>query len=142
QEVQMTFVRDGKRSELRVRPVEWIEDGPAGAAPVAALWLGMEVASLDGGDPRVARLKDALGVTATTGVMVVAVQEDQPAANAGIRPGDVIFSLADQEIMDLDSYTQVRTQLASSREPLLVRLRTGGLENSVMIQPRSRGVEN
>ncbi len=142
QDVQMTYVRDGKRSELRVRPVEWIDDGPAGAAPVAALWLGMEVASLDGGDPRVARLKDALGVTATTGVMVVAVQEDQPAADAGIRPGDVIFSLADQEIMDLDSYTQVRTQLASSREPLLVRLRTGGLENSVMIQPRSRGVEN
>ena len=142
QEVQMTFVRDGKRIEGRARLVEWIEDETGGAAPVAAHWLGMEVASLGNGDPRVARLTEALGVTATTGVMVVAVQEDQPAANAGIRPGDVIVSLADQEIMDLDSYSQVRTLLASSREPLLVRYRTGGLENTVMIQPRSRGIEN
>jgi len=138
----LNYVRDGKRLEGRIRPVEWIEDESAGAAPVAAQWLGMEVASLTGGDPRVARLIEALGVAATTGVMVVAVQEDQPAADAGIRPGDVIVSLADQEIMDLDSYNQVRTQLASSREPLLVRYRTGGLENTVMVQPRSRGVEN
>ena len=74
--------------------------------------------------------------------MVVAVQEDQPAADAGIRPGDVLVSIAEQEIADLDSYNQVKTLLASHREPLVVRLRTGGMENTVLVQPRSRGIEN
>ncbi len=142
QEVEMIFVRGGKRNGVRVRPVEWIESESHGAASLVAHWLGMEVASLDGGDPRVTRLKETLGVTAATGVMVVAVQEGQPAADAGIRPGDVLVAIADHEIMDLDSYSQVRTQMASLRDPLTVRLRTGGMENTVLVQPRSRGVEN
>ncbi len=142
QDVEMIFVRDGTRRGVQIRPVEWIEKELDDAATLAALWLGMEVASLDAGDPRVTRLIEALGVTATSGVMVVAVQEDQPAADAGIRPGDVLETINNQEITDLDSYVQIRTALSSRREPLMVRLRTGGLENTVMVQPRSRGVEN
>ncbi len=142
QNVEMTFVRDGQRHEVAVRPVEWIDGGSTDAATLAAHWLGMEVASLESGDPRVARLRETLGVTATSGVMVVAVQEGQSAADAGIRPGDVILAIADQEIMDLDSYKQVKGQMSSRRDPLLVRLRTGGIEDTVLVKPRSRGVEN
>jgi len=142
QEVEMTFVRGGKRKGIRVRPVEWIEGKSTGAASLAAKWLGMEVASLSGDDQRVVRLQEALGVTAATGVMVVAVQKGQPAADAGIRPGDVLVTIADQEIMDLESYRQARTFLASRRDPLTVRLRTGGLERTVLVQPHSHGVEN
>lgn len=142
QEVEMTCVRGGKRKGIRVRPVEWIESETTGAASLAAEWLGMEVASLADHDQRVVRLKEALGVTASTGVMVVAVQEGQPAADAGIRPGDVLLAIADQEILDLAGFDQVRASLASRQEPLMVRLRTGGMENTVMVQPRSRGVEN
>ncbi len=142
QEVEMTFVRGGKRKGIRVRPVEWIERETPASASLADQWLGMEVASLADGDPRVLRLKEALGVTAATGVMVVAVQEGQSAADAGIRPGDVLLAIADQEIMDLAGYHQVRALLASRHEPLMVRLRTGGVENTVLVQPRSRGVEN
>ena len=142
EELDMEFVRDGSPHAVRVRPVEWIEEESAGHASQAARWLGMEVASLDGGDPRVTRMREAYGVTATTGVMVVAVQEDQPAADAGIRPGDVLISIAEQEITDLESYEQVRALLAPRREPLSVRLRTGGMENTVMVQPVSRGIEN
>jgi len=81
-------------------------------------------------------------VTAMTGVMVVAVQEDQPAAEAGIHPGDVLISIDGHEITDLDSYFQVRDLMAARRDPLSVLMKTGSTENYVMVKPRKHGVEN
>lgn len=142
QEVEIVIVRDGKRNGFQVRPVEWIQEESEAAAAHAALWLGMEVASIEGGDPRVTRLKEALGVTSTTGVMVVGVQDGQPAAEAGIRPGDLVVSIAGHEIIDLESYDQVRTLLAPRRDLLSVLVRTGNMENYVSVQPRFDGLEN
>nr|MEE4268967.1 trypsin-like peptidase domain-containing protein [Candidatus Krumholzibacteria bacterium] len=142
QEVEVAIIRNGQREGLRVRPVEWIENEPGVSAQVAGLWLGMDVASLADGDPRVARLKEVLGVTAATGVMVVGVQEDQPAAEAGIRPGDVLISVDGHEITDLESFGQVRDLMAARRDPLSILLKTGGTESYVTVTPRVRGVEN
>ena len=103
--------------------MEWIEEQAGDAASLAAHWLGMEVASLASGDQRVTRLKEVLGVTATTGVMVVDVQDDQPAAEAGIRPGDVLLAVDGHEITDLESYQKVRDLMASRRDPLSVLVR-------------------
>ena len=47
-------------------------------------------------------LAQALGVTATKGVLVVEVIADTPAMKAGIRAGDVILTVAGQEILDSD----------------------------------------
>jgi S1-C subfamily serine protease len=102
----------------------------------------MDVASLDGGDPRVVRLREALGVAATAGVMVVGVQEGQAASDAGIRPGDVLLSVGGHEVTDLESFDQVRTLLAPGRDPLPVLVRTGTLENYLTVTPRPVGVEN
>lgn len=140
--VDLSFVRNGARQTIEVRPAVWQENMSASAATLAAPWLGMKVASLDSDDRTVIRLKDALGVTATFGVIVVAVKEDQPAADAGIRPGDVIVTIAEEEIEDMEAYLQARENLKSRREPLPIRLRTGGITNTVLVQPRSRGVEN
>jgi len=140
-EVNCGIIREGVRMDLRVTPVEWIQQESA-AAQKAPVWLGMEVASADGSDPRAARLKEVLGVTATTGVMVVSVVDGQPASDAGIRPGDVIVSIDGQEITDLDDYVQVRDLMAARREALTVLVRTGALENYVSVVPRSGGVQN
>ena len=142
QEVDCEIIRDGERKGFRLTPVEWIEEEPGAAASQAKHWLGMEVASLESGDPKVVRLKEVLGVTAMTGVMVIAVHDDQPAAGAGIRPGDVLISIDGQEITDLDSYGQVRDLMVGRREPLSILLKTGSTENYVMVVPRIRGVEN
>jgi serine protease Do len=142
QEVEIKVVRDGARKGFLVRPVEWIQKESEADVQQASLWLGMEVASLQGGDPRVTRLKEALGVTATTGVLVVLVVDGQPAAEAGIRPGDVIVSIAGHEIIDLESYDQVRTLVAPNRDLLSVLVRTGNMENYVAIKPRHGGLEN
>jgi serine protease Do len=141
-ETEMMIIRDGRRETITVRPVEWVEEESGEAAKVADLWLGMEVASLDGGDARVDRLREALGVAASTGVMVVDVQDGHPAAEAGIRPGDVLLSIGGHQIADLESFAQARTLLAGGRDPLTVLVKTGNLENYVTVTPRPAGVEN
>ena len=142
QDVEIVIVRDGKRNGFLVRPIEWIQEESEAAPSQVSRWLGMEVASIEGGDPRVTRLREALGVTATTGVMVVVVSDGQPAAEAGIRPGDVVVSIAGHEIMDLESYDQVRMLLASSNDLLSVLVKTGNMENYFSVQPRHGGLEN
>jgi serine protease Do len=142
QEVEIEIIRAGQRNGFQVQPVEWIQEEPGAEATQAAHWLGMEVASIGSGDPRVARLVETLGVTATAGVLVVGVQDGQPAAEAGIRPGDLLVSIAGHEIIDLESYGQVRTLLAPSRDLLSVLVRTGNMENYVSVQPRFDGLEN
>jgi S1-C subfamily serine protease len=141
QDVEIEIFRDGQRKGFPVRPVEWIQEESEAAAQ-ASWWLGMEVASIAQGDPRVTRLVEALGVTATTGVMVVAVQDDGPAAEAGIRPGDVVVSIAGHEIVDLESYNLVRALTASSGDLLPILVRTGNMENYLTVQPRSSELEN
>jgi len=51
-------------------------------------------------------------------------------------------TIAEEEIEDMEAYLQARENLKSRREPLPIRLRTGGITNTVLVQPRSRGVEN
>jgi S1-C subfamily serine protease len=142
QDVVIEFVRDGRKQTSPVRPVEWIEEESGAAAEAGAPWLGMEVASIESGDPRVVRLKEALGVTAATGVMVVVVEQDQPASDAGIRPGDVIVSVEGQEILGLEDWSRVEALFGAGRQPLTVLVRTGNTENYVTVRPRGGGVQN
>jgi S1-C subfamily serine protease len=142
QEVEIVIFREGARKGIQVRPVEWIQEEPTATTKESSHWLGMEVASIEGQGSRVTRLKEALGITATTGVMVVAVSEGSPAAEAGIRPGDVLVSIAGHEIIDLESYDQVRMLMAPSRDLLSVLVKTGNMENYYNLQPRQDGLEN
>jgi serine protease Do len=142
QDVNVEIIREGERKGLRLRPVEWIEERAGEDASLASRWLGIEVASLSSGDSKVTRLKEVLGVTATTGVMVVEVQDDQPAAEAGIRPGDVVLAIDGHEITDLDSYHRIRDLLSARRTPLQVLVKTGPTENYITVTPRFRGTEN
>ncbi len=142
QDVECEYYRnDGKRT-TQVRPVQWIDEKNSGKAMAARHWLGLNPAELGGADPKVARLKDMLGVTATTGVMVVEVLENQPAADAGISPGDVIVSIDGHEISDLSDFEEARNLMAARTDPLTFLVRTGGTENYVTVVPRSGGIEN
>jgi len=141
-ELELEVQRDRERLLLRVTTEEWQED-PAGRQHAAGdAWLGLNVAAIAGTDPRVERLRDMLGVTATVGVMVVGVAEDSPGAEAGIRPGDVLVSMDGHEIEDLASWEQVRTLLSGRREPLTVLVRTGTSEQYLQVVPRAAGLEN
>lgn len=142
QDVECVYYRDGGKREIRVRPVEWIEEQGSADASATRHWLGLKPADLSGADPKVARLKDMLGVTSTTGVMVVEVLENQPAADAGISPGDVIVSIDGHEISDLAEYEEVRNLMAARTDVLTILVKTGGMENYVKVVPRSGGIDN
>jgi len=141
EEVTLAVIRGGARIELAVTLAEWTDEIGGGEAAQADLWLGLEVAPLDGGDPRVVRLKQTLGVTATSGIMAVAVQEGSPAAEAGIRAGDVLVSIDEHELTDHASWEQARDLLARRSEPLNVLVRTGSSERYVSVRPRPMGIE-
>ena len=142
QDVACEIYRDGVRKGLRVRPVEWTQEESDGSGDEAQLWLGMEVASLDGTDPRVARLREVMDVTTATGVMVVGVRDGRPAANAGIHPGDILVSIEGREILDLDTYHEVQSLVEARHVPVTVLIRTGSVETYVTIDPDRGGVEN
>ena len=141
-ELELEIDRDGTRHALRVRTEEWQEDPAGDRHGGADIWLGLEVASVAGTDPRVERLRDMLGIASTGGMMVVAVAEGSPGAEAGIRPGDVLVSIGGYEIEDLTAWEQARTLLAGRRESLTVLVRTGTSEQYLQIVPRSAGLEN
>ena len=142
QEVTIGAVRAGKRLVFKVVPTEWQQDAAAAADPAGSRWLGLEVASLAGADPRVQRLKDALGIDAAAGVMVVAVKDGSSAAKHGIRPGDVLVSIEEHELTDPAAWEQARNLLAGRREPLTVLVRTGTSERYVSLEAAPDGVEN
>ena len=144
--VEVAFARGGRQETVRVTPVDQgaaAGDGTAGApAAAAGAWLGVEVAALDGGDERVARLRQVLGVTATAGVMVVRVDEGGPAAAAGLRPGDVLAAVDGKRIEDLAGWELVRSEHTAVPAPLTILVRTGDTERYVQVDPRHAGVEN
>ncbi len=132
------IVRGGDRQDLSVTLVEL---DAASMPPPAAdeTWLGLTVADLAETDHRVDRIKETLGIEATRGVIVVAVESGQPAAQAGLRPGDIVVAVEGQEIADLAAYTRARDALRSQREPLTFLVRTGTRENFVEVTPRESG---
>jgi S1-C subfamily serine protease len=141
--VVLKLVRDGNEQALAVTPVDPAESAePVSATAGAAPWLGLEVAELDSGDARVVRLKDLLGVTAGSGVIVVAAQESGPGAAAGIGPGDVLVAVDGKRIEDLPAWDQVRSEHAAVPAPLTILVRTGDVERYVKVEPRRAGVEN
>jgi len=141
--VTLELAREGRKLEVTVTPVDAeAEPGAAVPAATAGAWLGLEVAALDGDDPRVERLKDLLGVTAATGVIVVAVEDDGPGALAGVSPGDVLVAVDGRRIGDLGDWEQVRAEHAAVPAPLTVLVRTGAVERYLRVEPRSAGVEN
>ncbi|MRD47180.1 S1C family serine protease [Caenimonas koreensis] len=58
-------------------------------------WIGVEPADLS------PELMETFGVKAKRGVLITGVLQNGPAAQAGIRPGDVIVQVADKEIANV-----------------------------------------
>jgi serine protease Do len=132
------IVRDGKSQSL---DVELAELGDKVVLPdqESGHWLGLEVASLADNDDRVNRIKETLGIDAAKGVIVLTVEPGRPAAQAGIRAGDVVVAIEGEEIPDLAAYARARDALGGRRDPLTMLIRTGNRESYVQVTPRDIG---
>ena len=129
--------RDGAETSVTVTLTELDQkrlDEAGGGA-----WLGLEVANLEGADPRVERLRSTLGIESVDGLIVVAVEIGRPGAAAGIRPGDVLVAIEDRDLPDLAAWKAARIALRGQRDSLNLMVRTGTTERFVRVTPRDAG---
>jgi serine protease Do len=95
--VSVEVMRKGKRETVQVKVGELKEEEAAIETPAETKpKLGMALEDIT---PDIAK---RLGLTETSGVVVVQVEEGSPAAEAGIRPGDVIIEVDQKTIRSLE----------------------------------------
>ena len=102
--VSMTVLRDGKSSHieatLQAAPDETPAAPPAPHAPAKKSPLGITVSEIS---PAIAR---ELGNPNLTGVVVMLVEPESPAVEAGVERGDLILRVGEQAIATLDDYAR------------------------------------
>ncbi|WP_447975225.1 DegQ family serine endoprotease [Nitrospira sp. Kam-Ns4a] len=122
--VALTVLREGRQRELTVTvgeqpapaSVARRSDGEAGSALV-----GVEVQDLD------RRLARELGLPGNAaGVVVVNVDPESPAAEAGVVPGDVIREINRQPVKTVRDFEKAASALKKDRTALLLVTRRGG----------------
>ena len=97
--VKVEVIRKGDKKGFEVKIGELKEEQAAeGAEETEAPKLGMSVEELT---PELAK---NLGLTERSGIVVVQVEDDSPAAAAGLRPGDVILEIDQSPVKGLEEF--------------------------------------
>jgi len=95
------------------------------AVPQASQMLGLSVSDLTDALKKELKLRSGVRVDAVT----------EPASRAGIREGDVIVQLANNEVPDVKTFIQMVSRLDKSK-PVNVLLRRGEWAQYILIRPR------
>jgi len=105
QKVQLIILRDGKKQNLQITPaLEPFEEQPE----FECEGWGLVVKSINQSVYRIQNLPDY------NGVLVAAVKSGNPAEKAGLRAGDVIRSVNQEQIKNLDSFKELYQKLIDS----------------------------
>jgi serine protease Do len=121
-QVKVDILRQGKATTLTVTIVALKEDAPTSSTDVVGQ-LGMEVEALT------SELSQNLGIRHQEGVVVTTVDEEGPAAAAGIREGDVILEVNRERVRTPEEYTKALRKGAGN--PLLLLISRG--ENTLYV---------
>ncbi len=115
--VPAEVLREGKRQTVMVEVGERPAEGENGETPAGESWRGLHVAELN------ASLAERFGVEENaSGVVVVNVDQNSPADNAHLQPGDVINEINRMRITSLADY---RKAVAAVTGNVLVRTSRG-----------------
>jgi serine protease Do len=122
-EVPITVLRDGARMALRARIARLTDEksaAPAVARNEGKGALGLSVQTVT---PDLAR---ELGLDQSQGVVVRGVREDSPAANAGLRAGDVIVGVDRHPVKSVGEMQGLLAKHAAGTPTLFLVHRDGG----------------
>ena len=120
-EVPISIIRDGKKMNLKVRlderPVESDKQSEAPKESGNAIeHLGFTVSDIT------RDLSEQLGLKDVTGVVVTAVENNSPAGDANLVPGDVILEANHQQVKSASGFSKYIESFKG--EVLLLRVRT------------------
>jgi len=116
--VTLKLSRDGKVLDRQVKIGEMEEKAEVAKAPSSNKSLGITVQNLT---PDIAK---GLGLKKETGVVVTRVEPGSPAANAGIRTGDVIQEVNRKPLKDVNDFAQ-KVEKAKDQNSVLLLLQRG-----------------
>ena len=122
QPVTLDVFRKGKSLQVKISPAEWVEPVAAVAKTKAAPAPETDTANLGVTIQALTKeLAAQFGTDASEGVLVAAVEKDSPAARKGIKAGDIITSINQQQT---DTPKQFREALkkADVKKGVLVNL--------------------
>ena len=98
--VTVEVIRKGQRKSLEIRIGELKEEKEPQAVSEMRPYLGMTVEELT------PELAEKLGQSEVRGLVVVQVDDNTPAAEAGIRPGDIILEVDQVSVENLDQFNR------------------------------------
>jgi serine protease Do len=121
-------MRDGKRKTLKVQVGEMEDTSVARVeTPTGPAVFGLRAQNLT------PELAQQLGVDEVTGVVISEVESGSPAAQAGLRRGDVIVEVDRKPVKDVDDLT---ARLGSADDSVLMLISRG---DASLYVPMKRG---
>ncbi|MDH3600782.1 MAG: DegQ family serine endoprotease [Candidatus Tectomicrobia bacterium] len=124
EDVEVLVLRDGKQTLLPLTVGKMMPDGdakqPQTQEPERSKW-GFRLQELT---PEMAR---KYGLSEDQGVGVVAVQPDSPAAEAGVRPGDILLQVNQKPVQSLQDVQDALAQADEDALLILVKRNQGSL---------------
>lgn len=119
-QMQFAVLRGGKKLTITTRleqsPDETSQPAVAAPPPAKKSALGMTVSDIS---PTIAR---ELGEPNLRGAVVMSVEPDSPALEAGVERGDIVVRIGEDEVKSLDDYAKgVRSQPVGGMIRLLLR---------------------
>ncbi len=134
--VPVVVYRDGKEEVVDVTLGQRPDDEPVAAAPEprSDAWLGLSVEEASRSDVRREFRLDR----GQSGVVVVDVDENSPADEAGIRPGDVITEVYSHEVKNLEDYASVSKKLKDRKDPIAFLVKRGRNTTFVTVLPERK----
>jgi serine protease Do len=117
--VEVDVVRRGKKKTFSVKIGRMPDEAESPQAPEKTSDLGMTVEEIT---PQLAR---EYGLSDETGVVVVSVEANSSAGEAGIRAGDVILEIEQKPIGDMDAYRRALRALKKDDTALFLIKRGG-----------------
>jgi serine protease Do len=125
---ELTIIRDGKKISKTVEIGELQDDeGAAPAEETGSDDLGMELADMT---EALARRYD---IEETAGVLVTYVEPNSPAAEAGVRPGDLINQVNRKDIADVEEYNKIVSAVRKEKKNKLLLLITRGKTSQFVV---------
>jgi serine protease Do len=130
-EVAMDIVRDGKEKAVKVKIGTMAQAGEEVKPEQEKTAWGLSVEDL------APQLAESLGLdTGERGVVVSDIEPGSPAAEAGLRQGDLIKEVNRRPIQNLDDYTRT-TEKAKKGESVVLLIKRGGSTLYVVLKPAS-----